>query len=278
MCSVFREANVPILHTQRRNKRDPLFLDCRSASPKQIEEVIRKCPDITAIVNCVGLTRVDVSSFANVEDALRVNGIFPWTLAFAAEGRGIPIIHISTDGVFRGRKKPYVETSICDAQDIYGLSKRSGEAVRPLFLSIRCSIVGPHSAGNGLLEWFLRHPDGAEVPGFTNHIWNGVTTRQLAQFVLKLARREAFLPLRSCTPVLHFSPNTPLSKYELLVQINRAYGRKIKVMPVKAPIGVERVLVSQFAAYSGADSKKMLMARALRELVCNSRAEERTIQ
>ena len=266
VCHVLRESGCDVLATQRQNRTRPGYCDARD-SVWAIGKALQRYSPLDAVVNCIGITRVDVSSAASIEEALLVNGAFPWKIGIAAQECGMRVIHISTDGVFQGRARPYTEGSACDAGDVYGLSKRAGETVLPQVLSVRCSIVGPDQGGRGLLEWFLRHPDASEVPGYTNHVWNGVTTRQLAYFVLRLIQTGAFDRLRARTPVVHFSPNRALSKYCLLTQINRAYRRNIHVRPVSAPAPVRRVLSSRFAHLSLAPVRKTSVAVALRELV-----------
>ena len=48
----------------------------------------------------------------------------------------------STDCVFSGKEGNYKETSIPDADDIYGLSKRLGEIEDKNALTLRTSIIG----------------------------------------------------------------------------------------------------------------------------------------
>jgi dTDP-4-dehydrorhamnose reductase len=244
---VFEESGHPVIATHRRDRNRPGYLDARE-SAGTIQEAIRGLGPVDAVVNCIGITRVDPSSPESIEEAFSVNGVFPWKLGFAARACGVRV---------------------------YGISKRAGEASLPNVLSVRTSIVGPAPGGQGLLEWFLRHPDRAEVSGYTNHTWNGVTTVQLARFVLDLTRADAFDRLRAHSGVVHFSPNQPLSKYDLLRQLNKAYARDIRVRPALAPTAVTRVLSSRFSHVPPLPPERGSIGNALRELARSATSRER---
>lgn len=49
---------------------------------------------------------------------LRVNSLFPRRLADWCAGNDLPLIHVSTDCVFRGDRGPYDETAPADATDV----------------------------------------------------------------------------------------------------------------------------------------------------------------
>jgi dTDP-4-dehydrorhamnose reductase len=264
-CRVFHAAGWEVVATQRRDPAVPGHFDAR-APVEVLERDIRSFGPADAVVNCIGITRVDAASPDSIEEAFAVNGVFPWKLGFAARACGLRVLHVSSDGVFRGRTRPYSEGSACDASDLYGLSKRAGEAALPNVLSVRTSIIGPAPGGQGLLEWFLRHQDRSEVAGYTNHVWNGVTTAQLSRFLMELAPAERFDRLRGHGPVVHFAPNRPLSKFELLVEINAAYGRDVRVRPTLAAVPVTRVLSSRFRQIPPLPKERGSITDALREL------------
>jgi dTDP-4-dehydrorhamnose reductase len=86
-------------------------------------------PDL--IVNPAAYTAVD-----RAEDerdlAFRVNGEAPGAMASWAAGRGVPLIHFSTDYVFDGSgRRPWREDDRAGPLSVYGASKLAGEdAVR----------------------------------------------------------------------------------------------------------------------------------------------------
>lgn len=79
------------------------------------------------VINAAAYTAVDKAQ-TDVEAAMRANRDGPAELARCCAGRGIPLIHISTDYVFDGNKgAPYVETDGPNPTGVYGASKRAGE-------------------------------------------------------------------------------------------------------------------------------------------------------
>ena len=103
-------------------------LDIRSAaSVKAAFSAWR--PDL--VVNAAAYTQVDRAE-EETELAMQVNASGAGNLAEACAARGCPLIHLSTDYVFDGRKRgPYLEDDPPAPLNAYGLSKLRGErAVR----------------------------------------------------------------------------------------------------------------------------------------------------
>ena len=79
------------------------------------------------VVNGAGYTAVDQAE-SESEMAFAVNFDGAANLASACAEAGIPLIHISTDFVFDGKKKgPYRETDQVSPLNVYGKSKAAGE-------------------------------------------------------------------------------------------------------------------------------------------------------
>lgn len=92
----------------------------------QVRQVVRDVKP-TIIINPAAYTSVDK---AESEPALaqRINGEAPGVLAEEARRLGAPLIHYSTDYVFDGTKAgAYDETDVVNPQNVYGVSKLSGE-------------------------------------------------------------------------------------------------------------------------------------------------------
>ncbi len=80
-----------------------------------------------AILNCAAYTAVDRQE-TDGDRAYQINAIGPRNLAIAAQDSGIPIVHISTDYVFRGDNvRPYTEFDETDPISMYGRTKLAGE-------------------------------------------------------------------------------------------------------------------------------------------------------
>lgn len=89
----------------------------------------RRLGDATpaAIINAAAYTAVDRAE-SEPDPAWKVNVEAPVALARAAESRGIPLVHISTDYVFDGsRVEGYRETDPVAPLSVYGRSKLAGE-------------------------------------------------------------------------------------------------------------------------------------------------------
>jgi len=82
-------------------------------------------PDM--VVNPAAYTAVDKAE-SEPDQAFALNRDGARTVAAAAADRGVPVIHLSTDYVFDGKKKqPYSETDTVGPQGVYGRSKLEGE-------------------------------------------------------------------------------------------------------------------------------------------------------
>ncbi len=113
-----------------------IALECRGreaidlARPGAAAEAIAaRRPDL--VVNAAAYTAVDKAESEN-EAAFAINRDGPAGLAEGCARLGIPLIHLSTDYVFDGRKSdPYVEDDPVNPLSVYGASKEAGErAVR----------------------------------------------------------------------------------------------------------------------------------------------------
>lgn len=193
------------------------------------------------VVNCIGIIKpmIDESSTNSVLNAINVNSMFPHKLALAADLRGINIIQIATDCVYSGSEGLYNEYSLHDATDVYGKTKSLGEVKMDNVYNLRCSIIGPERGANkSLLEWVLHQPQDATINGYTNHLWNGVTTHAFAKLCYGVIKDG-----HSLNSSTHIVPADIVSKYELLQIIANSYGRKdIKVTPAEAPTEINRTL------------------------------------
>ena len=90
---------------------------------------------------------------------------------------------------------------------------------------IQTSIIGPELNSNySLLEWFLSQK--GEVYGYTEAIWNGVTTLEWAK------QCKVVIDNWDTTPLLTILYSNKVSKYELLVRIQELYEKKdVVIMP-----------------------------------------------
>jgi dTDP-4-dehydrorhamnose reductase len=108
----------------------PSRQDVDLENPVSIREIVAARP-WAAVINCAAYTAVDRAETER-ERAWQINAVAPQVLAAATAAREIPLIQISTDYVFDGRKRePYVEDDPIAPLNVYGESKAAGErAVR----------------------------------------------------------------------------------------------------------------------------------------------------
>ena len=88
--------------------------------------VIAECsPDV--VINAAAYTNVDGCE-TDRERCFAVNAVGVKNIALACRGKGIRIVHFSTDYIFDGRKEtPYVEEDEPAPLNVYGASKLEGE-------------------------------------------------------------------------------------------------------------------------------------------------------
>ena len=201
------------------------------------------------VVNCAAVN--DPKKGTDVLD--KINAQLPHHIVsiLNAKKDGSRLVHISTDGVFRGEKGGYSEDDAPDSDDIYGRTKRAGEIFKHPHLTVRTSIVGPDPIGaRGLLHWFLSQQQA--VHGFTRVFWSGVTTLELAHFL-------DFAIDRDISGLYHL-PSEKISKYDLLVLIRDVFGKKIEIEK-EGKTFVDRSLVSHRddISYRVSGHRQMLM-------------------
>jgi dTDP-4-dehydrorhamnose reductase len=180
---------------------------------------VKDVGEVDYVINAIGV--LIPYATAHPTSTFFINGVFPHILA---REYGRKLIHISSDCVYSGRdgKAPYNEHSDYSSTDTYGLAKSLGEPAN--CLTIRTSIIGPElGRQHGLLEWFLNSK--GEVNGFTDHLWNGITTRQFGIVCDKIM--SAKLPV---TGTRHVFSN-PVSKYEMLLAFRERFGVACEIKP-----------------------------------------------
>ena len=199
-------------------------------------------PDI--ILNCIGAIKQKVSSETEL---FTINALLPLDIINNVSLSQI-IVQPSTDCVFNGLNgAPYETTQSPQAKDAYGYSKALGEQAckgRSNVLVFRVSIIGldKNLYGKGLLNWFLSQEKRASVFGFTNHLWNGITT-------LEWCRQVEHAVIHSKTTKKMFgriiqlgSPNY-YTKYEMLELFNDVFETDHIITGIEHETSIDRRLV-----------------------------------
>ncbi|MGB8769288.1 MAG: sugar nucleotide-binding protein [Candidatus Korobacteraceae bacterium] len=197
------------------------------------------------IINAIGITKpyAHDDNPVEVENAIRLNSLFPYELAACALTSGAKVLQIATDCVYSGHRGSYSETDVHDPLDVYGKTKSLGEVLYPGTNCLRCSIIGPEPKSYVfLIEWFRRQPHGAVLNGFINHQWNGVTTLHFAR--LCIGAIKSGIPL---SRLQHVIPSGSLSKHDLLRTFVAHFQRPdIRISPTEAKTVVDRTLSTKY--------------------------------
>jgi dTDP-4-dehydrorhamnose reductase len=202
------------------------------------------------VVNCIGIIKPHISDSDDKQrlNALQINSLFPQKLANWASETGAKIIQIATDCVFSGHKGSYLESDAHDALDVYGKSKSLGEVPNPSMMHLRVSIIGPEvGRSTSLLEWVRNQPQGAQIFGFTDHVWNGVTTTHFGKIARGIIESNLFK-----AGVFHIIPGNRLPKDKLVQKIAAVFGRDdIEIQPKAAGNTVDRTLGTIDTEFNG---------------------------
>ncbi len=209
---------IELFDVARTNKtsKPKILLDITNFT--KLEEIINN-NNFDFIINCIGL----LNDYAekNPDQAILINSYFPHYLEKLTSNSSTKVIHISTDCVFSGKSGSYKESDFKDGIGYYAQSKALGEIVNNKDLTIRTSIIGPdvNFNGIGLLKWVLNQ--SGTINGYTRAFWSGVTTIELAKFIIKIIKCSS-MP----TGLIHFTNNSKISKFDLLKNIKNVFELK----------------------------------------------------
>ena len=185
------------------------------------------------VINCIGV----LNQFAeeNKAGAVLINSFLPHYVDSLSSKYDFKLIHISTDCVFSGEKGNYVETNLTDAPSFYGKSKALGEINNDRNVTFRTSIVGPdiNENGIGLFNWFIKQT--GEINGFTNVIWSGVTTLELAKAIEKSFDTEI-------TGLYHLVNNKSINKYDLVSLFKKHLNKSIEIKKDGSSVGDKSIV------------------------------------
>lgn len=202
----------------------------------QVDQFLADLEAIDFAINCVGLL---VKNSADTPDrAFMINGWWPHRLARHFQNRSTRVIHLSTDCVFDGSDGPYNELSPHTERNAYGRSKSAGELDNHKDITMRMSIIGPElNRHQGLLDW-ARYNPARELPGWSNALWNGITTLELAKCIDRYIQKPQVLG------IYHLVNNSNrINKYELLLLINHVFDLGKLIVSTQGPKSINKILI-----------------------------------
>jgi len=211
------------------------------AKPAAVKTVLdRLAPDL--IVNPAAYTAVDRAE-DEPDIAYLVNADSPAEMARWAAGRGVPLLHFSTDYVFDGSgDRPWREDDPTGPLNVYGASKLAGEtAIRRAggpHLIVRTSWVYAARGRNFLQTMSALARERAELRVVADQVGAPTPAALLAQVVADILARGADLPARfaAARGLVHVAAAGEASWHEFasaIVEGLRARG---------VPLAVRRVL------------------------------------
>ena len=222
----FKNKNYLVKGICRKNKSVPnkffktnQFLNLDLEKFDSLENTIHKYrPDF--IINCAGVIK-QKSHLYDKNKIFLINSYLPNYLRILSKKFKYKLIHVSTDCVYDGKKGNYKEDDISNSTDEYGLSKTLGEVFSDNCITLRTSIIGHElNQSNGLLEWFLKQK---KVYGFKKAFFSGLTTLELSKVIEKLLKKNL-------NKGIYNVASKKISKYELLVLINKIYDKNITIL------------------------------------------------
>ena len=211
-----KKQNYEVIGTTRKIE-DKYFFD--ASYPERIIDIIKETkPNI--IINCIGILNKECEE--NKPLAIKINSYLPHYLDELSKKYNFYLIHISTDCVFEGTTGNYSENSIPDATSFYGRTKALGEIINDRNVTLRTSIVGldNNQNGIGLFQWFMKQEK--EVEGYSNVMWTGVTTIELAKQIQVAIENHL-------TGLQHVVNNDFISKKNLLELFKKYFNKDIEI-------------------------------------------------
>lgn len=210
----------------------------RTAVDQAYEELT---PDV--VFNCAAFHNVDLCE-SEPEQAWRVNVEAVRQLAM----RGVPLVHISTNYVFDGRREePYAEGDLPAPRSIYGLSKLAGEyaalAYGPRSLVVRSAglygLAGSANKGGNFVQRMLAR---ARETGSLRMV---ADQRLQPTFTSDLARAIVAAVEQGASGVVHLTASGACSWFEFTEAIMQEAGLEVSLEPVQTavqPGGADRPL------------------------------------
>jgi dTDP-4-dehydrorhamnose reductase len=210
---------------------DLLDADSVSAAVAQFQ------PDV--VINPAAYTAVDKAE-EEVERAFAINRDGARIVARAAKDQGAPIIHLSTDYVFDGKKRgAYLETDPVHPLGTYGRSKLEGEvavaSTNPHHVILRTSwIYAPF--GNNFVRTMLRLAGGRKRLRVVND-QKGCPTYapDIASATISIARKlETWR--KDYAGVTHLAGPEAITWYEFACRIFKEVAKRGRPSPIIEPI------------------------------------------
>lgn len=211
------------------------------------------------VINTAAYHKVDEVE-DNPDQAFAVNAVGPRNLALVCRDLEAPLVHLSTDYVFSGRKgSPYVESDPVDPVNIYGISKAAGEMVLrylwPQHFIVRSSglygIAGSSGKGGNFVELMLRLArEGRSIKVVNDQKLTPTSTRALARQIAALIRTQAY-------GTYHATCQGECTWYDFAAEIFRRSGLNPELAPQTTAQSGTRVIRPPYSVLENANLKRI---------------------
>jgi dTDP-4-dehydrorhamnose reductase len=188
------------------------------------------------IINTAAFHLVDLCE-DEIEASFRVNAQGVRNLSLICQEMDIPLVHISTDYVFDGRKKkPYVEDDAPHPQSIYAISKLAGELILQYLwykhYIIRVSglygMAGALRERGNFVEIMIRMAEaGKEIKVVSDQVLTPTYTRDAAEKIMEIINSDKY-------GIYHVTNAGECSWYEFTKEIFRLTGMKPNLAPISS--------------------------------------------
>ena len=195
----------------------------------------------SAVINAAAYTDVDRAESEQAA-AFAVNAEAPSRLAAETGRRGIPLVHISTDYVFDGKKgSPYVEQDEVAPLNAYGRSKLAGErgvqAASPRHVILRTSWVYSPYRKNFVRTILRLAGERDRLTVVADQRGCPTAASDIAAACLDIAMRCASEPERAPYGIFHFAGAGEATWFEFAKAIvemsTERTGRSAQVVPIR---------------------------------------------
>jgi len=186
-------------------------------------ESIKKCilqlkPD--TVINCAANVDLDFLE-KNEKQAIAINAIGAKNLALVANQNDIRLIHISTDGVFDGKKGNYSEEDVPNPVNVYGKSKLMGEQLiqenSNNYVILRTNFYGHNEQGKQLLNWILTTlKQKKQLIGFDDILFTPLEISNLCMMIRDITTKNIH-------GILHLASDKTISKYQFAIEVANVF-------------------------------------------------------
>lgn len=197
---------------------------------KNIKDLITFCKKkkISHVINCIGFTNVEYCE-VDKKKANYLNYLIPKKLTYVSKFLDIPIIYISTDMLFNGKKKTkYFETDKPSPVNYYSKSKLLGEKEVKKYkksLIIRTNFYGSNNKNNVTFSDKIYYSKN-KIFLWKNIYFTPINIKILIKIINFLINKKIY-------GVYNVSANKKISKFKLGQKIAQIINKNVQIIPNK---------------------------------------------